>query len=92
MYSNSTSKNSSEPPSARSSKQHQTRKDGEWTKEENKIFENSLAELGIDHNDLFEQIALRIPGKTVEQIKEHFEALVNDIERIESGEFDHMID
>ncbi|KAA8516313.1 hypothetical protein F0562_016606 [Nyssa sinensis] len=56
-----------------------------WTFEENKLFENALAELNLENPDLFEKISLRGPGKTVEQIKEHYEALVDDIKMIESG-------
>uniref|UniRef100_A0A803N0G1 Myb-like domain-containing protein n=1 Tax=Chenopodium quinoa TaxID=63459 RepID=A0A803N0G1_CHEQI len=91
MNSSSSSKKSSKRPSKKSPKCHQKNNNGEWTKEENQIFENSLGELDVSKNDLFEQIAIRLPGKTVEQIKLHYEALVKDIERIELGEFDHLI-
>ncbi|KAA8532092.1 hypothetical protein F0562_006766 [Nyssa sinensis] len=56
-----------------------------WTFEENKLFENALAELNLETPDLLEKITSRVPGKTVEQIKEHYEALVDDIKMIESG-------
>uniref|UniRef100_A0A803N0G0 Myb-like domain-containing protein n=1 Tax=Chenopodium quinoa TaxID=63459 RepID=A0A803N0G0_CHEQI len=85
------SKKSSKQPSKKSPKCHQKNNNGEGTKEENKIFENSLGDLDVSENDLFEKIAIRLPGKTVEQIKIHYEALVKDIERIELGEFDHLI-
>lgn len=91
MYSSSSSKNSSQRALEKQPEQHLKQNKEEWTKEENKIFENSLADLSISRTDLFEQISLRLPGKTTQQIKEHYEALVNDIERIESGEFDHII-
>ncbi|KAL7227203.1 hypothetical protein ACSBR1_022138 [Camellia fascicularis] len=48
----------------------------EWTFEENKLFENTLAEFNLNSIDSFEKIASRIPGKTIDQIKEHYEALV----------------
>ena len=57
----------------------------EWNFEENKIFENALAEFDLDCPNLFEQITTRLPGKTIPQIKKHFEALTEDIEMIESG-------
>ncbi|GMP26887.1 hypothetical protein CsSME_00003139 [Camellia sinensis var. sinensis] len=57
----------------------------EWTFEENKLFENTLAEFDLNSMDLFEKIASRILGKTVDQIKEHYESLVEDVEMIESG-------
>ncbi|CAL5384071.1 unnamed protein product [Camellia sinensis] len=46
-----------------------------------KLMENGLTAL----KDLFEKIASRIPRKTIDQIKEHYEALVEDVEMIESG-------
>ena len=85
MYSISSSQNSS-----KTSPENQKEKE-EWRKEENKIFENSLAELDMNRVDFFEQIGLRLPGKTTQQIKKHYEALVNDIARIHSGEFDSLI-
>lgn len=57
----------------------------EWNFEENKIFENALAEFDLNCPQLFEKIAIRLPRKTVPQIKEHLEALSNDIEMIDSG-------
>uniref|UniRef100_A0A803KUP6 Myb-like domain-containing protein n=1 Tax=Chenopodium quinoa TaxID=63459 RepID=A0A803KUP6_CHEQI len=91
MNSSSSSKKSSKRSSKKSSKCNQKNNNGEWTKEENKIFENYLGELDVSENDLFEKISIRLPGKTVEQIKIHYEALVKDIELIELGEFDHLI-
>ncbi|KAK7856107.1 transcription factor DIVARICATA-like [Quercus suber] len=57
----------------------------EWSFEENKIFENALAEFDLDCPQLFEKIAIRLPQKTVPQIKKHLEDLSNDIEMIDSG-------
>ncbi|KAF7129762.1 hypothetical protein RHSIM_Rhsim10G0191800 [Rhododendron simsii] len=57
----------------------------EWTFEENKVFENAIAEFNLDSPDIFQKIAFRIPGKTIGQIIEHYEALVEDVEMIESG-------
>ncbi|CAO2814295.1 unnamed protein product [Amaranthus hypochondriacus] len=90
MYSISSSQNSSKTSPVKLTEENQKEKE-EWTKEENKIFENSLAELDFNRVDFFEQIALRLPGKTIDQIKKHYEALVNDIARIDSGEFDSLI-
>ncbi|KAK6918765.1 SANT/Myb domain [Dillenia turbinata] len=56
----------------------------EWTFEENKLFENAIAEFDIMSPDFFQKIALRLPGKTVEQIRKHFEALVADVKMISS--------
>lgn len=65
----------------------------EWSFEENKAFENAVAELmSKDTVDspkellmMVHQIATRIPGKTVRQIKHHLKALSEDIEMIEKG-------
>ncbi|KAJ7950721.1 Transcription factor DIVARICATA like [Quillaja saponaria] len=57
----------------------------DWTRNENKIFENTIAEFGeYDSETLFQNIALRISTKTVSQIKQHYEALLEDIDSIES--------
>lgn len=56
----------------------------EWTREENTKFENALAELDLESPHLFELIALRVPGKSLSQIKEHYNALVEDIQLIEA--------
>ncbi|KAF5453778.1 hypothetical protein F2P56_023499 [Juglans regia] len=57
----------------------------QWSFEENKIFEKALVEFDFPSPDLFEKIATRIPRKTLPQIKQHFEALLKDIQMIESG-------
>ncbi|KAF5736333.1 transcription factor DIVARICATA-like [Tripterygium wilfordii] len=56
-----------------------------WTFEENKLFENALTEFDHVFPDLFEKIACRLPGKTIDQIKQHYENLVYDVEMIEAG-------
>ncbi|KAF8379130.1 hypothetical protein HHK36_028559 [Tetracentron sinense] len=59
----------------------------EWTRYENKLFENALAEFDLDTPDRFEKIASRVPGKTIDQIVKHYESLVEDIEFIDSGHY-----
>ncbi|CAK7355504.1 unnamed protein product [Dovyalis caffra] len=56
-----------------------------WSFEENKMFEYSIAELDPGSPDCFERIAERIPAKTLKQIEDHFQILIEDIEMIESG-------
>ncbi|XP_030464059.1 transcription factor SRM1-like [Syzygium oleosum] len=56
-----------------------------WTPEENEIFERCIAELDHLSRDFFDNIAQRIPKKSVGQIMRHFEALVEDVDQIESG-------
>ncbi|KAK9275840.1 hypothetical protein L1049_023113 [Liquidambar formosana] len=56
-----------------------------WTREQDKAFENALAIHPEDASDRWEKIAADVPGKTLEEIKHHYELLVDDVNRIESG-------
>ncbi|GAV62342.1 Myb_DNA-binding domain-containing protein [Cephalotus follicularis] len=56
-----------------------------WSREQDKAFENALANYPEDSSDRWEKIAVDVPGKTMEEIKHHYELLVEDINRIESG-------
>ncbi|XP_042507501.1 transcription factor SRM1-like [Macadamia integrifolia] len=56
-----------------------------WSWEQEKAFENALAIHPEDSKDLWEEIAAAVPGKTVAEIKHHYELLVEDINGIESG-------
>lgn len=56
-----------------------------WTREQEKAFENALALHPEDSTDRWERIAEAVSGKTVEDIKLHYELLVEDINGIESG-------
>ncbi|KAF6150729.1 hypothetical protein GIB67_020812 [Kingdonia uniflora] len=57
----------------------------EWTREQDKAFENALAVFTADSAEWWEKIAAKVPGKSIEEIKHHYELLVEDIEAIESG-------
>ncbi|XP_039040335.1 transcription factor SRM1-like isoform X2 [Hibiscus syriacus] len=57
----------------------------EWSREQDNAFENALATYPEDCSDRWEKIAAAVPGKTLEEIKEHYEILVDDVNRIESG-------
>ncbi|KAF8029193.1 hypothetical protein BT93_E1762 [Corymbia citriodora subsp. variegata] len=64
---------------------------GVWTFQENKRFENALATLSspVDVStlqDFVEAITPEFPGKSVEQVGMHLEALVHDVDLIESGQ------
>ncbi|KAI3409621.1 HTH myb-type domain-containing protein [Psidium guajava] len=64
---------------------------GVWTFQENKRFESALATLsgpiGLSLlRDLVGKIAPEFPGKSVEQVGRHLEALWHDVDLIESGE------
>ncbi|MBA0842612.1 hypothetical protein Goarm_002424 [Gossypium armourianum] len=56
-----------------------------WSREQDKAFENALASYPEDFSDRWEKIAADVPGKTLEEIKEHYELLEDDVNRIESG-------
>ncbi|RWR90546.1 Transcription factor [Cinnamomum micranthum f. kanehirae] len=56
----------------------------EWTKAEDKLFETTLAIYGEDTPDQWEKIAKELPGKTTQQVEEHYRLLVKDVENIES--------
>ncbi|PIN16069.1 Zuotin [Handroanthus impetiginosus] len=62
-------------------------KSSQWTYEENKLFENCLAEIKPLSPDFFEKVAAIIPSKSMQQIKNHYQALVEDVEMIKSGNF-----
>ncbi|GMP26801.1 hypothetical protein CsSME_00003088 [Camellia sinensis var. sinensis] len=55
-----------------------------WTREQDKAFENALAIFSEESSDRWEKVAAMVPGKTVEEIKHHYEILVEDINAIES--------
>ncbi|KAK9276721.1 hypothetical protein L1049_006257 [Liquidambar formosana] len=56
-----------------------------WTAKQNKLFENALAIYDKDTPDRWHNIAKAVSGKTVEEVKRQYEILLEDIERIESG-------
>lgn len=56
-----------------------------WSREQDKAFENALATHPEDASDRWEKIAADVPGKTVEEVKHHYELLVDDLNQIESG-------
>lgn len=58
-----------------------------WTAKQNKLFENALAIYYKDTPDRWENLAKAVGGsKTVEEVKKHYEMLVEDIKHIESGQ------
>nr|AJD14508.1 RL [Petunia x hybrida] len=58
-----------------------------WTPQQNKRFENALAIFDKDTPDRWTNVAKAVGGgKTEEDVKMHYEILVEDIRRIESGE------
>ncbi|XP_074573544.1 transcription factor SRM1-like [Curcuma longa] len=56
-----------------------------WTRDQEKAFENALATHPEDCSERWEKIAADVPGKTVEDVKDHYDLLVEDVNRIQSG-------
>ncbi|XP_071735774.1 transcription factor SRM1 [Rutidosis leptorrhynchoides] len=65
----------------------ETDKDSVWTREQDIAFENALVTYpDEDAEDRWEKIAAEVPGeKSAEEIKRHYELLLEDLDRIESG-------
>ncbi|XP_073144488.1 transcription factor SRM1 [Henckelia pumila] len=56
-----------------------------WNREQDIQFERALATYPEDLSDRWEKIAADVSGKSVEEVKYHYELLVDDVNRIESG-------
>lgn len=56
-----------------------------WTPKQNKRFENALAIYDKDTPDRWQKLARAVGGKTVEEVKRHYEILVEDLKHIEQG-------
>ncbi|KAI5600007.1 hypothetical protein POPTR_002G260000v4 [Populus trichocarpa] len=56
-----------------------------WTSKQNKLFENALAIYDQESPDRWHNLA-RAVGKTVEEVKKHYQMLVEDVQQIEAGE------
>ncbi|XP_074573311.1 protein RADIALIS-like 2 [Curcuma longa] len=56
-----------------------------WTTKQNKKFEKALAVYDKDTPDRWHNIARAVGGKTVDEVKRHYELLVEDIRLIEKG-------
>ncbi|KAG8383981.1 hypothetical protein BUALT_Bualt04G0070300 [Buddleja alternifolia] len=56
-----------------------------WTTKQNKQFEKALAVYDKDTPDRWQNIARAVGGKSAEEVKRHYEILVEDLNRIESG-------
>ncbi|URD72333.1 SANT [Musa troglodytarum] len=56
-----------------------------WTAKQNKMFEKALAVYDQDTPDRWHHVARAVGGKTVDEVKRHYELLVADVRRIEKG-------
>lgn len=60
---------------------------GKWVWEEDKKFENAVALFANDPpSEMFVKIAGEFPGRSVEEIQDHFFVLIQDVENIDSGD------
>ncbi|GJW61246.1 RADIALIS-like protein 1 [Tanacetum coccineum] len=62
-----------------------SRGSGSWTTKQNKAFEKALAVFDKDTPDRWHNVAKAVGGKTAEEVKQHYEVLVEDVKHIESG-------
>lgn len=66
--------------------QKDTQNPNSWSREQDKAFENAIAKYPDEEGEeKWEKIAGEVEGKTVEEVKRHYELLVEDLESIESG-------
>ncbi|KAK9062001.1 hypothetical protein SSX86_019185 [Deinandra increscens subsp. villosa] len=56
-----------------------------WTPQQNRLFERALAVYNRDTPDRWQNIATAVGGKTAEEVRRHYEVLVEDIRRMEPG-------
>ncbi|KAG2664010.1 hypothetical protein I3760_16G059500 [Carya illinoinensis] len=56
-----------------------------WTPKQNKQFEQALALYDKDTPDRWQNVAKAVAGKSAEEVRRHYEVLVQDLISIESG-------
>ncbi|XP_024184841.1 protein RADIALIS-like 5 isoform X3 [Rosa chinensis] len=55
-----------------------------WTPKQNKQFEKALALYDKDTPDRWQKVARAVGGKSAEEVKRHYEILIEDVKHIES--------
>ena len=58
---------------------------GSWTVTQNKAFEKALAVYDKDTPDRWSNVAKAVGGKTPDEVRRHYEILVEDIKQIDGG-------
>ncbi|KAG6410798.1 hypothetical protein SASPL_128867 [Salvia splendens] len=59
---------------------------GSWTQQENKLFEKALARFDTETPNRWQNVARAVGGgKSAEEVKRHYEILIEDLCRIDSG-------
>eukprot|EP00250_Pteridium_aquilinum_P033639 c5982_g1_i1 orf=392-1360(+) len=56
-----------------------------WSWQEEKLFENALCVHDRDTDDRWENVAGMVPGKDADEVKRHYELLVEDVKNIDLG-------
>lgn len=56
-----------------------------WSREQDMQFEKAIATYPEESSDRWEKIAANVFGKSLEEVKDHYELLVDDVNSIESG-------
>ncbi|KAI4381717.1 hypothetical protein MLD38_007766 [Melastoma candidum] len=56
-----------------------------WTLKQDKSFERALVKYDKDTPDRWQKIAKAVGGKSAEEVKRHYDVLVEDLNHIESG-------
>uniref|UniRef100_A0A7N0VKD7 Uncharacterized protein n=1 Tax=Kalanchoe fedtschenkoi TaxID=63787 RepID=A0A7N0VKD7_KALFE len=57
-----------------------------WTAKQNKLFEKALALYDRDTPDRWQNVARAVGGKSAEEVKRHYEILIEDLRHIEAGQ------
>lgn len=57
-----------------------------WTVSQNKTFEKALAVYDQDTPDRWQKVANAVGGKTAEEVKRHYDILIQDLKYIEAGQ------
>lgn len=75
-------KDSYTPPSLPTNESQETF----WTCDEDKLFENALADLDPNSPNFLTNMASRVFGKTIDDIKKHYDELIEDFKLIQFDE------
>ncbi|KAI4298336.1 hypothetical protein L6164_031909 [Bauhinia variegata] len=70
---------------AQSSLSKQKTSDSSWTPKQNKLFEKALAKYDKDTPDRWRNVAKAVRDKSPEEVKRHYDVLIEDLRHIESG-------
>ncbi|XP_038886543.1 transcription factor DIVARICATA [Benincasa hispida] len=62
-----------------------TQSSTQWTRSEDKLFEEALVVVPANLPDRWQRVADHVPGKSPREVKDHYEALVHDVLEIDSG-------